>query len=54
VFKAASELKAVSMIDSIYAAENAEAADGVVRRSYVDEWAMDGRWRVFAATDIRG
>ncbi len=36
VFKAASELKAVSTIDSTYAAENAEAFAGVVRRSHVE------------------
>ena len=36
VFKAASELKAVSPIDSTYAAENAEASTGVARRSYVE------------------
>jgi hypothetical protein len=36
VFKATSELKAVSTIDSTYAAENAEASAGVARRSYVE------------------
>ena len=36
VFKAASELKAVSTIDSTYAAENAEVSTGVVRRSCVE------------------
>ena len=35
-FKAASESKAVSTIDATYAAENAEARAGVVRRSYVE------------------
>jgi hypothetical protein len=35
-FKAASELKAVSTIDSTYAAENAEASAGIVRRSCVE------------------
>jgi hypothetical protein len=36
VFKAASELKAVSTIDSTYASENAEASAGVVRRFCVE------------------
>ena len=36
VFKATSELKAVSTIDSTYAAENAAAFAGVVRRSHVE------------------
>jgi hypothetical protein len=36
VFKAESESKAVSTIDTTYAAENAEASAGVVRRSCVE------------------
>ena len=40
VFKAASELKAVSMIDSTYAAENAEVSAGVVRRSCIETAAQ--------------
>jgi hypothetical protein len=38
-FNAASEAKAVSTIDSTYAAENAEVSAGVVRRSYVESVA---------------
>jgi len=36
VFKAESELKAVSTTDSTYSAENAEASAGIVRRSCVE------------------